>query len=110
MNLEKINLNIDNFNSFYSSNNKYNDFLNNAKNKLFDNNTFPYDSFINNNSINNIIDNTILKRACCMRKSNNDTIITIYVNLYDNETKTIKSYPMTINNLDVKCSNIDNKK
>ena len=106
LNLEKINLNIDNFNS----NDKYKEFLNNAQNNLFDNNTFPYNSFINKSNINNIVDNTILKRACCMRKYNTDKFMTIYVNLYDNNTKTIKSYPMTIDNLDVKCSNIDNKK
>jgi len=107
MNLEKINLNINNFSNDLKplniTNDKYTEFLNNAKNKLFDNNTFPYNKDINENTINNFVENIILKRACCMRKDKSDKYNSIKVNLYDNVDKKIKSFDIYIDKLDEKC-------
>ena len=81
MNLENFNFNINNLsnlkpitNSTYTTD-KYNSFLSDAKTKLFDSKTYPYNSEINNNNINNIINNILLKRACCMRTNDNVKVI-----------------------------------
>jgi hypothetical protein len=51
-------------------------FINDPKKYIYDNNIYPSLSFINNDDdihLNNFLNNTVLKRACCMRSIGEDS-------------------------------------
>jgi len=106
MNLELLDFNIDNYSKLTPKGitvDQYATFIKEAKYKLFDDTTFPYTKDINESKINGLVENTILKRACCMRKFKDDKNNTINVNLYDKVDKKIKPFSIYIDKLDEKC-------
>ena len=73
-------------------------------NYIFNKNIYPNINASNNNDLNIILENSVLKRACCLRQNSDSNSQSVNINYIDNGNKVSKSF--VINDLNNLCKNL----